>query len=290
MNLPIAFDLGLKSAIDFAAGFGENVAMEPIVEIWPDRQELIERAREVVIDRIDRAIRRSGHCTIALAGGGTPQPLYEALATADLDWSKLFVLWGDERYVPPTDSASNQRMARLAWLDRVPIPAANCCPMPTDSNDPAADAARHEQDLRSLFQSLNGEKGDATSSEATAGGAADLPAIDIVLLGLGDDGHTASLFPQTAALEVRDRWVTVGNRGAEPRLTLTVPLLNQARCILFLVAGESKQPAIAQVFAPCDDPTLGALLDRSYPARLIRPVEGELWWLFDQAAGERLEF
>ncbi|TAD75253.1 MAG: 6-phosphogluconolactonase [Oscillatoriales cyanobacterium] len=256
--------------------------MEPIVEIWPDRRELIERAQEVVIDRIDRAIRHSGHCTIALAGGSTPQPLYEALATADLDWSKLFVLWGDERYVPPTDPASNQRMARLAWLDRIPIPAANCCPIPTDSNDPAVDAAHYEQALRSLFQSLGTGDGAASNSE--------FPAIDLVLLGLGDDGHTASLFPQTAALEVRDRWVTVGNRGDEPRLTLTVPLLNQARCAMFLVAGESKQPAIAQVFAPCDDPTLGAMLDRTYPARLIRPVEGELWWLFDQAAGERLEF
>jgi 6-phosphogluconolactonase len=91
-------------------------------------------------------------------------------------------------------------------------------------------------------------------------------------------------------LAVRDRWVTVGNRGDDPRITLTVPVLNQASCTIFLVSGESKQPAIAQVFAPCDDPTLAALLDQTYPARLVRPVSGELWWLFDQSAGERLEF
>lgn len=252
-------------------------AQLPTVEIWPDRPELIERAVEVVLSQIDHALKRSGRCTMALAGGSTPKPLYEQLAQADLDWSKLFIFWGDERYVPPTSPDSNQRMAREAWLDRVPIPAANCWPMPTDGASPAEDAARYEAQLRALFCDQWGL-------------AEDFPSLDLVLLGLGDDGHTASLFPNTAALAVRDRWVTVGNRGDDPRITLTVPVLNQASCTIFLVSGESKQPAIAQVFAPCDDPTLAALLDQTYPARLVRPVSGELWWLFDQSAGERLEF
>lgn len=258
-------------------GDSHSPSPSPKVEVWPDRPGLIDRALEVVLDQIDRALRRSGRCTIALAGGNTPQPLYEKLAAAALDWSKIFVFWGDERYVPPTDAASNQRMAREAWLDRVAIPAENCWPMPTDGADPAADAARYEAQLRSLFC-------DQWGLDAA------FPAIDIVLLGLGDDGHTASLFPHTAALAVGDRWVTVGNRGDDPRITLTVPVLNQAGCTIFLVTGESKQPAIAQVFAPCDDRTLAALLDQTYPARLVRPVNGELWWLFDQSAGERLDF
>jgi 6-phosphogluconolactonase len=108
-----------------------------------------------------------------------------------------------------------------------------------------------------------------------------LPVFDIVLLGMGDDGHTASLFPHTEALKASDRQVTVGNKDGQPRLTFTAPLINQARCVIFLVAGESKRPALAQVFAPSGD-------EISYPSRLIQP-QGELWWLLDRAAGAELD-
>lgn len=109
----------------------------------------------------------------------------------------------------------------------------------------------------------------------------EFPAFDLILLGIGDDGHTASLFPHTEALNVRDRLITVGNKDGQPRITFTAPLINHARCVIFVVAGASKRPALAQVFAPTAD-------DQTYPSRLIQP-QGELWWLLDEAAGLELK-
>jgi 6-phosphogluconolactonase len=211
------------------------------------------------------AIQEHGRCAIALAGGGTPKPLYEALSTQDLPWEKVHVFWGDERYVPADHPDSNQGMARSAWLDKVDIPAANIHPMPTDGATPAADAEKHEAQLREFFGTPVGE----------------FPHFDVILLGIGDDAHTASLFPHTDALQVKDRLVTVGNKDGQPRITFTAPLINHAHCVIFLVAGASKRPALAQIFAPDAD----AL---TYPARLIQP-QGELWWLLDESAGQELK-
>jgi 6-phosphogluconolactonase len=239
--------------------------MKKIVEITSDRQSLIDRALTLILEKIQQAIRERGLCTIALSGGSTPKPLYEAIAQQSLPWEKIHVFWGDERYVPPDHPDSNQRMARLAWLDRVNIPAANIHPMPTEAGDANIDAQKHETDLQQWFDLSTGK----------------FPVFDIVLLGIGDDGHTASLFPHTEALKVRDRLVTVGNKDGQPRITFTYPLLNQARCVIFLVSGESKRPALAEIFAPSGD-------EMTYPARLIQP-QGELWWLLDRAAGEEMK-
>ena len=239
--------------------------MKTIVEILPDREALIERSLAVVLSKIKAAIAERGLCTIALAGGSTPKPLYEAIATLNLPWEKIHAFWGDERYVRADHPDSNQGMARRAWLDQVPIPAANIHPMPTDAGDPAADAQQHEAELRAFFQVPEGE----------------FPAFDIILLGSGDDAHTASLFPHTDALQVRDRLVTVGNKDETPRITLTVPLINAARVAIFIVAGASKQAALAHIFAEEADGT-------AYPARLIQP-QAELWWLLDVSAGQNLQ-
>lgn len=235
------------------------------IEVLPSPAALIQRSLELVLSEIQTAILERGLCTIALSGGSTPKPLYEAIAAQELAWEKIHIFWGDERYVPPNHPDSNQRMAREAWLDRVDIPESNIHPMPTDASDPAADAQKYEAELRQFFQLP----------------AAEFPALDIVLLGMGDDGHTASLFPHTEALAVRDRLITVGNKDGQPRLTFTVPLINAARCTLFIVAGASKRPALEQVFAPVAD-------DMTYPSRLIQPV-GELWWLLDREAGAELK-
>jgi 6-phosphogluconolactonase len=234
------------------------------VEVLADKSALIERALELLLEKLHVAIAERGTFTIALSGGSTPKPLYEAIAQQDLPWDKIHVFWGDERYVPPNHPDSNEGMARAAWLNHVPIPATNIHPMPTDEADPAVAAQKHEQELQQFFQVQPGS----------------VPALDVILLGMGDDGHTASLFPHTEALQVRDRLITVGNKDGQPRLTFTVPLINQARCVMFIVAGASKQPALAQIFAPVAD-------EMMYPARLIEP-QGELWWLLDQAAGENL--
>ena len=235
--------------------------MQKVVEVLADREALIDRSLALVLSKIAAAIAERGICTIAAAGGSTPEPLYRALSTQELPWDKIHVFWGDERYVPPEHPDSNQKMARLAWLDRVNIPNRNIHPMPTGAADPAADAEAHQTELQQFFKVSDGE----------------FPAIDIILLGIGDDAHTASLFPGTAALQVRDALVTVGSKDGQPRITFTVPLINKARCVIFMVAGASKQPALAQIFAPAADSTI-------YPARLVQP-EGELWWLLDAAAG-----
>jgi 6-phosphogluconolactonase len=238
--------------------------MQKIVEVLPDKEALIKRSLEVVLSKIQEAIEKSDRFTIALAGGGTPKPLYEAIATQNLPWEKIHVFWGDERYVPADHPDSNQGMARNAWLDKVNIPAANIHPMPTEGTSPVADAQKHEAQLQEFFGIPAGT----------------FPDFDVILLGIGDDAHTASLFPHTDALQVQDQLVTVGNKDGQPRITFTAPLINHAHCVIFLVAGSSKRPALAQIFAPDAD----AL---TYPARLIQP-QGELWWLLDESAGQEL--
>jgi 6-phosphogluconolactonase len=234
------------------------------VEVLPNLSALVQRSLNITLEKVRTAIAERGTFTIALSGGSTPKPLYEAIATQDLPWGNIHVFWGDERYVPPDHPDSNQGMTRRAWLDRVNIPPANIHPMPTDKADPAVASAKHEQELQAFFQIPPGE----------------FPRFDLILLGMGDDGHTASLFPYTEALRVSDRLVTVGHKDGQPRLTFTVPLINQARCVIFMVAGANKQAALAQVFAPTGD-------EQAYPSRLIQPI-GELWWLLDQAAGQNL--
>jgi 6-phosphogluconolactonase len=228
------------------------------VEILISQQDLLDRTLLIIMNKFEAAIAKKGQFTIALAGGNTPKPLYEAIARQSLPWDKVHVFWGDERYVPVEHPDSNQRMARLAWLDRVAIPAANIHGMPTSANNPQIDAEKYEAEIEQFFQLKQGE----------------MPTFDVILLGIGDDGHTASLFPHTQALHVRDRIVTVGNKDGQPRITLTVPGLNAASCIIFLVSGANKQPALEQIFAPEGD-------EFQYPSRSIQP-QGELWWLLDK--------
>jgi len=236
----------------------------PTVEILPDKPALVARALDLTVEIIQAAIAQQGYCTLALAGGSTPKPLYAALAQQDLPWERLHVFWGDERYVPVDHPDSNAGMAKAAWLDAVAIPPEQVYVAPTAAGDVAADAATYEATLRQAFQQLTG---DATA----------FPTFDLILLGMGDDGHTASLFPHTPALAVTNRLVTVGNKGDNPRLTFTVPLINQGRQVLFLAAGANKQYALSQVFGP-------AAADAAFPSRLIQPA-GTLRWLLDGAAG-----
>jgi 6-phosphogluconolactonase len=239
--------------------------MSRTVEVLPDVQALVNRALDLILSKLQTAITQRGQFTIALSGGSTPRPLYQALADQNLPWNKIHVFWGDERYVPSDHPDSNEFMSRRAWLDRVEIPAANIHSVPTSSANPQLDAAKYDQHLREFFHA----------------GSGDFPNIDVVLLGMGDDAHTASLFPHTEALKVRDRLITVGNKDGTPRITFTYPLINAGRNVIFLVAGANKRPALAQVFAPVSD-------DFTYPSRLIKPA-GELYWLLDAAAGGELK-
>ena len=198
----------------------------------------------------------------ALAGGSTPKVVYQALSKAEFAWDKLHVFWGDERFVPSNHPDSNEKMARENWLDLVPMPAVNIHPWPTEAGTPEQCTELYGAELSKYF-------------------AAPQPSFDLVLLGMGEDGHTASLFPHTAALGVVDRSTTVGQKDGQPRLTLTVPAINNAACVAFIITGASKRPALKQVMATTAD-------SQEYPTRLIQPT-GELIWWFDEAAAADLD-
>ncbi|AUC60644.1 6-phosphogluconolactonase Pgl [Cyanobacterium sp. HL-69] len=234
------------------------------VKVFPSKSTLIASAQEFIINRIEDTITEKGICTIALAGGSTPKPVYEAIALKQLSWDKIHVFWGDERYVAPTHPDSNQKMAREAWLNKVEIPSDNIHPMPTMGNNPQDDALKHDQEIRDFFSCPQG-----------------FPPFDIILLGMGDDGHTASLFPHTKALENTENLITVGNKEDSLRLTFTAPLINAAHCVLFLVSGSNKQKALQQVFSQDCNP-------REYPSKMIQP-QGELIWFLDSDAVGELE-
>lgn len=244
---------------------GVNLSMtEPTIAILPDKTALVQYALARSVEIIEQAIADHGYCTLALAGGSTPKPIYEGLAQQALPWDKLHIFWGDERYVPVDHPDSNAGMAKRAWLDRVPIPAHQIYITPTTEGDPAQSAQRYEDDLKAAFAPLQ--------PLAAAG----FPRLDLIWLGMGDDGHTASLFPHTAALEVADCWIAVGNKDGEPRITFTASLINHSRRVMVVAAGASKQPALAQVFS-------ATAADADYPIRLVRPT-GELEWLLDAEA------
>lgn len=228
------------------------------IEILTDRAAIIARALTLVVDAYEDAIAHHGQFAIAVAGGSTPRPLYEVLAGQPLDWKKVHVFWGDERYVPVSDPQSNEGMTRKVWLNLVPIPPENIHPMPTDELDPAVAAQKYDRHLQEFFGIEPGV----------------FPKFDLILLGIGDDGHTASLFPGTAALNVSDRLITLGQKDSQPRLTFTARLINQAEKIVFLVEGAAKANAIGAIMAESGDSS-------KYPARLIR---GNVTWLLDRAA------
>lgn len=233
-------------------------------------QELFAAAAELVIQATNDAVAERGRFTIALSGGSTPKSLFNLLATnakSTLPWNSMFFFWGDERHVPPADSESNYRMANEAMLSRIPVPAGNVFRIPTENPDAAAAADTYEETLRKFF----------------AVDPKEVPRFDLILLGLGPDGHTASLFPGTSALHEKSRLVVANwvEKLKTSRITLTLPVLNAARCVAFLVSGTDKAPALHEVLegtAPADQ----------YPAKLVRPTDGKLIWLIDRAAASEL--
>jgi 6-phosphogluconolactonase len=221
---------------------------------------LVSEIDQWVREYLQQSIAQNGTATIALAGGSTPKVVYQALAKADFAWDKLHVFWGDERFVLSSHPDSNEKMARENWLDLVPIPAANIHPWPTEAGTPEQCAALYAAELTEYF-------------------ATPMPSFDLVLLGMGEDGHTASLFPHTAALAVTDRSTAVGEKDGQPRLTLTVPAINNAACVAFIITGAGKRPALQQVMAPTAD-------SQQYPSRLIQPIGKLCWWLDEAAAAD----
>ncbi len=236
----------------------------PDLRVHPDLKALSRAAAESVVELAKQAAENSRRFTVALSGGKTPRTLYRLLATYYRDsmpWRQVHVFWGDERYLPPDDSRSDYRMARKTLLDRVPIPEANVHPMPTFFPDPRHAAAAYQATLRAHFPGP-------------------WPRFDLILLGLGADGHTASLFPHNPALDEKSRWVLpvhAEEADLPVRLTLTLPAINHSSNIHFLVAGKAKAPALRRALAEDADP-------KSSPASAVAPADGQPIWWVDQAA------
>ncbi|MGH7214097.1 MAG: 6-phosphogluconolactonase [Tepidisphaeraceae bacterium] len=240
----------------------------PQIKVQLDPAAVAGEAAERFIALADESIRDSGRFSVALAGGSTPKAMYELLAgepyRARVDWAKVHVYFGDERTVPPDHAESNYRMAREALLWKVPIPDDNVHRMRGELPDPNEAAKEYGQMLKQTF-------GDA-------GG------LDLVLLGMGDDGHTASLFPGTVALnETHHR--SVANFVPKLntwRITLSAPFINRARHVLVLVTGHAKASRVAEVIEGAPDP-------QRLPIQLIRPEQGTMTWLLDAGAAGMTE-
>ena len=254
-----------------------------MIQVSPTPDALAEAVAEHIVECANAAISAGGRFTLALSGGSTPKAAYSLLSTRDTRpmraglWGLTHILWGDERCVPPDDPRSNYRMAKEALLDRVPIPA-NQIHRIRGEDDPEKAAADYERTLRSLL-GRHPERSDS---------------IDLVLLGLGEDGHTASLFPGQPAVHETARWVVAvpgssrlpltGHRSPDttlPRVTLTPGILNRARNVTFVVSGASKAQTLQRVLEGPFNPDI-------LPAQAIRPAEGRLTWMVDEAAAGAL--
>ena len=245
---------------------------EPLIDlrIFDSGAELAEAAAEEFTGRAEEAVHARGRFVVALSGGSTPRRLFARLADPSqpfrdrIDWRAVHLFWGDERHVPPDHPESNFRMTRETLLDAVPIPAANVHRMRGEEPDAARAAALYEDELRAFFSGA--------------------PRFDLVLLGLGADAHTASMFPGTAVMRERERWVAAPwvEKLESFRITLTPAVLDRAAAVMFLVQGEEKAGAVRAVLEGDRD------ADRS-PAQAVRPTEGEILWLLDRAAASSLK-
>ena len=235
--------------------------------IFDDADALAREAARRFTVAAGRAVDAGAMCRVALAGGHTPLATYRILAAEpyvySVHWPSLQIFWGDERFVPHDHPESNYGAAQGALLDHLPVPPGGVFPVPTDAGNPGTAAAAYQQTLVETLETLP-------------------PELDLVLLGLGADGHTASLFP--GALPEVDGGTLVAAThspaGIPERVTFTPSLLNAARQVLFLVSGESKAEALEQVLRAKEP-------DPSLPATLVRPVHGKVTWLVDRAAAAR---
>ncbi len=254
---------------EIVQGILGELRRDPVVHVFEDMELMSGEVAKAVVGVMEETVSRKGSCSVALSGGSTPRRLYELLATVHRDrvpWAALCLFWCDERYVPPDDPRSNFRLVRETLLDHPAGESVSVHPMPTDSADPDAAALAYEDTLRRHLPELPG----------------DWPELDLALLGLGADGHIASLFPGSDAVDEVSRQVLAVTAPAEPprRLTLTLPVLQRANRVYILVAGHEKAPAVSRALA-------GSAAPRMEPTAGLGFARGEVvWWLDRGAAGE----
>ena len=241
---------------------------DPEILVFPSTAELFRAAAEKFCEIGKQAIREHGRYTVALSGGSTPKALHQQLATTfskELPWDRVFFFWGDERHVPPDFPESNFRMAKETLLSKLPISAEHVFRMPGEIPDANQGSGVYEQCLSEFFGPAPGQ----------------FPRLNFILLGIGPEGHTASLFPETTALEEKQRFV-VGNYVALHstwRITCTYPVLNNAENVMFLVEGAGKAEIVRTALR---DPSA------NLPCQRVRPIHGKLMWYLDKAAGAKL--
>lgn len=245
----------------------QNQKKKIVIKIYQQPSEIHTAAANLFVAAARKAIIEKGSFSVALTGGSSPVELYKLLATPpymdQLDWSKVFVFWGDERWVPLSDSLSNAKMAFETLLQQVPLPEDQIFPMYDVDRSPEEFAAIYEQQLRKVL----GPDGQ----------------FDLILLGMGDDGHTASLFPHTDVLLEKSKWVDAYYLTPQQmhRITLTAPLINKAKEIVVITFGEKKALALYEVLEGTRNPA-------EYPSQLLNPTAGNLLFLVDEAAASRL--
>jgi 6-phosphogluconolactonase len=238
------------------------------IEVLPTAPDLFHSAAEEFVSVGRAAIGAQGRFSVALAGGSTPKALYSLLEAnySTFAWNRVFLFFGDERHVPPTDPESNYRMVNESLLTKIAIPAENVFRVPAENPDAAAAASDYEAQLRRFFELKPGE----------------FPRFDLILLGMGPEGHTASLFPDSEALKEQTRlvvanWVAKFNTY---RITFTFPVLNHAAEVMFLASGADKAGMVQQVLEGKTTPPL--------PSQRVQPTDGKLLWMLDAAAAAKL--
>lgn len=240
------------------------------VQIYPDTQYLAQAAVEIFIQTAETAIRERELFSVSLSGGSTPQALYQLLASEPfserVDWARTQIFWGDERCVPPDHPDSNYFKAKTMMLDDVPVPENNIHRILAE-HPPEQAAQEYEETLLSFFSSLPSREERENAS------------FDLVLLGMGDDGHTASLFPGTPAIHEETRWTAAQyiDKLASWRITLTPAILNRASLVVFLVSGAGKSDTLQRVI-------YGSYQPERYPSQVIQPKNGQVLWMVDEPA------
>jgi 6-phosphogluconolactonase len=255
-------------------------------------EELNWQVAERMVSCITEVLKKQNRFTIALSGGSTPKKLYQLLATDEfknkIDWQRLHAFWGDERYVPFSDERNNAKMAFDTLLNHVPVPKSQIHIMRTDI-DSEASANVYEKILENYFPHASSLKLQTASEESIdnshlTSNVSRLTTFDLVLLGLGDNAHTLSLFPGEEVIHEKNRWVksVFVKEVNMQRITLTAPVVNLASSVAFIVSGQDKADAISHVL-------LNDYIPDLYPAQLIKPATGELYWFLDDAAGMRVK-
>ncbi|MCF7805149.1 MAG: 6-phosphogluconolactonase [Candidatus Marinimicrobia bacterium] len=242
------------------------------MKVFRNREAMNQALARDIAGQMQKKTKFGADFHLVLTGGSTPKPLYRLLGSEysdKINWRHIHLYWGDERYVPHDHSDSNYRMAKVALLNHIEIPDANVHPMPTGYDRPEIAAETHSDELRRIFPEFSNA----------------IPRFDLVLLGMGSDGHIASLFPNHDLLEEEETLVGVVTDSPKPpptRLTLTLPVINAAKNIYFLVAGENKAHAVNEVLE-------GTSQSKEFPASLVNPEKGETAWWLDEAAAKLLE-